>query len=69
MHFQDLAPRHLELEAWERIRDAQLEHRWQQNDVERRRRYQEMERDLAATAAQLLEHGLCHLDDSPKTSG
>ena len=65
MHFQDLARLHLELEAWERIRDAQLEHRWQQNDVERRRRYQEMERDLAATAQQQLERGLCQVDDSP----
>jgi hypothetical protein len=65
MHFQDLARLHLELEAWERIRDAQLEHRWQQNDVERRRRYQEMERDLPGTTQEVLAHGLCRLPDSP----
>jgi hypothetical protein len=65
MHFQDLARLHMELEAWERIRDAQLEHRWQQSDLERRRRYHQMERDLAATAKDLLERGLCRLDDSP----
>jgi len=64
MHFQDLARLHLELEAWERIRDAQLEHRWQQNDVERRKRYQEMQADLPGTPQEQVERGLCRMDDS-----
>ncbi|HEV2424914.1 MAG TPA: hypothetical protein VGZ29_08810 [Terriglobia bacterium] len=64
MHFQDLARLHLELEAWERIRDAQLEHRWQQNDIERRKRYQEMQTDLPGTTQDLADRGLCRLDDS-----
>lgn len=65
MHFQDLARLHLELEAWERIRDAQLEHRWQQNDVERRRRYQETQTDLPGTAQERAERGLCRMDETP----
>ena len=65
MHFQDLARLHLELEAWERIRDAQLEHRWQQNDVERRKRYQEMQSDLPGTAQDLAERGLCRMEATP----
>lgn len=37
MHFHDLARLHLELEAWERIRDAQIEERWRQSDIQLRR--------------------------------
>ena len=65
MHFQDLARLHLELEAWERIRDARLEHRWQQNGLDRRRCLHEMERDLTSTGREQLEHGLCRVADSP----
>ena len=64
-HFEDLARLRLELEAWERIRDAQLEARWQQSDIERRRAYYEMERDLPGKADEILEHGVCGLLDSP----
>jgi hypothetical protein len=64
-HFEDLARLRLELEAWERIRDAQLEARWQQSDIERRRAYYEMERDLPGKAEEILEHGVCGLEDSP----
>ena len=38
-HFQDLARLYLELEAWERIRDAQLEDRWQHGLLARRRMF------------------------------
>ena len=65
LHFQDLARLELELQTWERIRDAQLEHRAQQNALEVRRRYREMDRELRATAAQVLESGLHRLPDSP----
>src|SRR6516164_8193806 len=62
-HFEDLARLRLELEAWERIRDAQLEARWQQSDIERRRAYYEMERDLPGKADEILEHGVYSLQD------
>lgn len=65
MHFEDLARRHLELEAWERIRDAQLEQRWVQNHLMRRRLFLEMERDLEGTTKQFLEEGIYTLPDSP----
>jgi hypothetical protein len=62
--FEDLARLYLELEAWERIRDAQLEDRWQQTDIECRRSYQEMQRDLQGTAQELLKNGLCRQPES-----
>ncbi|HEY6292319.1 MAG TPA: hypothetical protein VI455_12280 [Terriglobia bacterium] len=65
LHFQDLARLCLELQAWERIRDARLEHRWQQVDLQRRRLFHEMERDLLGTAKEVFEVGLQHLEDSP----
>jgi len=65
LHFQDLARTHLELKAWERIRDAQLEERWVQNHLERRRLLLEIERDLQGTTSQFLEQGLYNLPDSP----
>ena len=64
-NFQDLARLYLELEAWERIRDAQLEQRWMQNHLVRRRLFLEIERDLQATARQVLAEGLESLPDSP----
>ena len=65
LHFQDLARLELELQAWERIRDAQIEHRAQQTALEMRRRYREMDREVRATAAQVFETGLHRLPDSP----
>ena len=61
--FEDLARLYLELEAWERIRDAQLEDRWQQSDIERRRRFHDMERDLQGTAEEIFKGGLCRQPD------
>jgi len=65
MHFQDLARERLELEAWERIRDAQFEDRWQQNDLERRRKFYEMGRELSGTLKQIAEQGLQGSPPSP----
>ncbi|HEY6292509.1 MAG TPA: hypothetical protein VI455_13255 [Terriglobia bacterium] len=64
MHFQDLARLRLELEAWERIRDAQLEDRWQQNDLKRRLLFHQMDRELPATMKEIAEGGLQHQEDS-----
>jgi len=65
MHFQDMARQRLELEAWERIRDAWLEDRWQQNDIERRSRFHQMEQELPLTMKELSEGGLQQQDPSP----
>jgi len=65
MHLHDLARTHLELEAAERIRDAVLEHRWQQADLEKRRLYHAMEGELWATAQEILQEGLVSHPDSP----
>ena len=64
-HFQDLARLYLELEAWERIRDAWVEHRWQQADLERRRLLHEMQAELPGTAQEIFANGLIHCPDSP----
>jgi molybdenum cofactor guanylyltransferase len=61
--FEDLARIYLELEAWERIRDAQLEDRWQQSDIERRQRFYEMDRDLQGTGEEIFKQGLCGQPD------
>jgi hypothetical protein len=63
-HFQDLARLYLELEAWERIRDAQLEDRWQHGLLERRRLFYAMDRDLKGGLKEVLERGLASLEDS-----
>jgi hypothetical protein len=63
--FQDLARLYLELEAWERIRDAQLEQRWAQNNLAQRRLIADALGDLRGTAKQFLEEGLQNLPDSP----
>lgn len=63
LHFQDLARLHLELEAWERIRDAYLEHRGQQTELEKHRRLEETERDLPSFTPEA--RALYHLPDSP----
>jgi len=63
--FQDLARLYLELEAWERIRDASVEHRWQQADIEKRRNYHEMEADLPGTIEQIFQNGVVASADSP----
>ena len=65
LHFQDLARLYLELQAWERIRDARLEHRWQQVDLQRRRLFYEMERDMLSPAKEVFASGLQYLPDSP----
>jgi hypothetical protein len=64
MHFQDLARLHLELETSECIRDATLEHRWQQADIEKRRKFYEMESDLPATPKEVFEGGICRIEAS-----
>jgi len=65
LHFQDMARQRLELEAWERIRDAWLEDHWQQNDIERRSRFYQMEQELPLTMKELSEGGLQQQDPSP----
>jgi hypothetical protein len=64
-HFQDLARLYLEIEAWERIRDAQLERRWEQVSIAHRRRYHEMARELRGKLKDVFETGLQHMEDSP----
>ncbi len=64
MHFHDLARLRLELEAWERIRDAQIEERWRQGQIEERRRLHKLQADLRGTTSQVFEQGLCRLDES-----
>ena len=63
-HFQDLARLYLELEAWERIRDAQLEDRWQHGLLARRRMFYAMDRDLKGTLREIAEGGLDSLEDA-----
>jgi hypothetical protein len=65
MHFQDMARLQLELQGLERIRDAQLEDRAQQNSLKRRRLYLEMDRELNVAPKEVFEKGLCNLEDSP----
>jgi len=65
LHFQDLARLQLELQALERIRDAQLEHRAQQISLKVRRLYREMDRQLGVPPKDLFETGLCNIADSP----
>lgn len=63
--FEDLARLYLELEACERMRDAQLEDRWEQSDIERREAFFEMDRDLQGTTEEIFEKGLCRQPDCP----
>lgn len=65
MHFHDLARLRLELEAWEHIRDAQIDERWRQGQMDLRRRIYNMQRDLPVTVEEVFEKGLCGLPDSP----
>ena len=65
IHFHDLARLHLEVEAWERIRDAQIEERWRQADIELRRRLHKLQQDLPKTAQEVFDKGLAGLDESP----
>jgi hypothetical protein len=65
MHFQDLARVQLELQALERIRDARLEDRAQQNSLKVRRLYLEMDRELIVPPRDVFEKGLCNIEDSP----
>jgi hypothetical protein len=64
-NFQDLARSYLELEAWERIRDAGLEYRWAQNKHTQLRLAAEFERDLRGNIKKYMEGGLQSLPDSP----
>jgi hypothetical protein len=64
MHFHDLARLQLELRALERIRDALLEHRAQQNSLKVRRLYLEMDRELDVPPKDVFEKGLCNIEDS-----
>jgi hypothetical protein len=65
IHFRGLAREQLELEAWEGIRDAQLEEGWRQNTIERRRRLHALQADLPGTAEELFAQGLQRMPDSP----
>jgi hypothetical protein len=65
MHFQDLARLQLELQAWERIRDAELDHRAQQVAIKVRRLYREMDRELGVPPKDVFEKGLYNIEDSP----
>jgi len=65
MHFQDLARLRLELEAWERIRDAQIEERWRQGQIELRKRIHKLQLDLPTKVAEVFEKGLAPLPESP----
>jgi len=65
MHFHDLARLRLELEAWERIRDSQLEERWRQGNIERRKRCHDLLADLPGTAEEIFDRGVNRFDDSP----
>ncbi|HEV2423379.1 MAG TPA: hypothetical protein VGZ29_00980 [Terriglobia bacterium] len=65
MHFHDLARLRLELEAWERIRDSQLEERWRQGGIERRRRCHDLLVDLPGTAEEIFDQGVNRFPDSP----
>jgi hypothetical protein len=64
MHFRDLARLQLELEAWEAIRDAEMEYRAQQTRLEIQRRRREMERSLDSFALEIYEKGIWRLPDS-----
>lgn len=64
MHFRDLARLQLELEAWEGIRDAEMEHLAQQNELEMRRRHREVDRELEPVATDVFETSLCRVPDS-----
>lgn len=64
MHFRDLARLELELQAWEGIRDAELEHRTEQTALEARRHRFEASREVAATAPNLFDSGLWQQPDS-----
>jgi hypothetical protein len=68
MHFHDLARLHLELETWERIRDADLEERWRQNRIEKRHLEYELTVDLPGTLQEVFDKGLNRLPDSPAKS-
>ena len=63
--FQDLAREYLEMEAWEGVRDAMLEHRHQQATIMARRRQREACRDLAVTNRRLWHEGVHRVPDSP----
>jgi hypothetical protein len=65
LHFQDLARLQLELQALERIRDAQLEDRAQQTAIKVRRLYREMDRELGVPPKDVFEKGLYSIADSP----
>ncbi|HXJ93804.1 MAG TPA: hypothetical protein VMT20_13210, partial [Terriglobia bacterium] len=65
LHFQDLARLELELQALERIREAQLEDRAQQTALEVRRLYRDMDRELGVPPKDVFEKGLCRIEDSP----
>jgi hypothetical protein len=59
MHFRELARLELELQAWEGIRDAEMEHRTEQTALEARRHRFEVNREVSATTPNLFETGLC----------
>jgi hypothetical protein len=64
-HVEDLARLCLELEAMESIRDATLDHRAQQNTIEVRTSYREMDAELGVPPKEVFERGLHDLPDNP----
>jgi len=65
IHFHDLARLRLELESWERIRDAELAEGWRQNQIERRQRLHNLLKDIPVSNEEMLEKGLAGLPESP----
>jgi len=63
-NFQDLARQYLELEAWERIRDAGLDHRWARNKIAQMRLEAEVQRELQGNVKQYLDGGYQSPPDS-----
>ena len=64
MVFRDLARLQVELQGLERIRDARMEYRDQQTQLEVNRTRRDMDRELRATAKDIFENGLCRQPDS-----
>ncbi len=65
MHFRDLARLQLELQAWEGIRDAEMQHRAEQTAIKERRQCRDRDREVGATAKDVYQTGLYRLPDSP----
>lgn len=65
MHFRDLARLQLELQAWEAIRDAELQNRAEQAELAEEKNRYEQDRQVGAIAPDVFEKGLSRQPDSP----